>query len=51
MTKYSVYVHKTITEYWEVEAENEGEARIIYDVTGVYTGEKEHEKDIDVYED
>lgn len=51
MTKYSVYVRKTITEYWTVEAENEEDARILYDVKGVQTGEKENEKEIDIYED
>jgi hypothetical protein len=52
MTKYNVYVHKTITEYWTVEADSEEDARLYYYVlNGEHTGTKEHDKDVDVYED
>jgi hypothetical protein len=49
--KYQVYVHKTITEYWTIEAETEADARMFYDVNGTQTGEKENEREVDVYED
>lgn len=52
MAKFKVYVYKTITEYWTVEADNEEDARLYYDVlNGEHTGTKEHEKDVAVLEE
>lgn len=51
MNKYYVYVTREVYEVWEIEAENETEARINYDLYGQVKSEKVYVSDIEVEEE
>jgi len=46
MSTYQVSVTRTVTEYWEVEADSKEDAKMLFEYQGEQTYQKEHDRDI-----